>query len=410
VLSSPEIREIAVKTILAVLTLGALSAAAAEAQDQGRKVTRIHLRNGNCVEGHLLNETSKGWTLRILNGEIMVRRDQVDQVETFRFEERLPEPATRPAPPPALLLDVELLLDVMAKGTAALRDPESSSVKALANDAKGDSADAVRALGTLHPDDLEKATVAICESGDRSALTPAQELLESPRAGLRASGVRIIASLGGLARRSDYRTMAEDPDPLVRRWVVASLAEVDDITSFDLIGFRLTDPDASVRAAARIALFSLSSRHHTGDDLVRTLLEKLFLSEDDATTEILCAIGTCGNKEAWEPVSRYLHDRNAAIRAQAALALSRLAVPESGDLLLNRLELEHEYWPRIQLAGAVQALKLKKAVDPLLAWMEEDDQNIRMAAVRALRQITSQSFGMDRDRWVAWWQDAKPRE
>jgi HEAT repeat protein len=109
-------------------------------------------------------------------------------------------------------------------------------------------------------------------------------------------------------------------------------------------------------------------------------------------------------------VARYLSDPAAAVRAQAALALSRIEAPEAAELLLERLEVERDYWPRVQLAGAVQALKLKKAVDPLLTWMEDEDQNIRMAAVRALRQITGQSFGMDRDKWVAWWQNARPRD
>jgi hypothetical protein len=63
----------------------------------------------------------------------------------------------------------------------------------------------------------------------------------------------------------------------------------------------------------------------------------------------------------------------------------------------------------VQLAGAVQALRLKDGIDPLLGWMEDEDQNIRMAAVRALRKLTGQSFGLDRDAWMTWWRQAKPR-
>ena len=404
------------KALAIVLTLGVLGAAAAEAQDQGKKVTRVHLRNGNCVEGLLMGETPKGWTLRMTHGEITVRRDQVERVETIRIRS-LSEPSPSAVQPtPALQFDAGALIALVAGGKAEgpeLKTPlgrKDALLKSLENGRDGGSADVVRRLDSLDPEDLEKVTSAVCDSGDRSALSPARELLKSPRADLRASAVRIIAAQGGADRRFDYRSMVEDPDPLVRRWVIASLAAVDDTTAFDLIGFYLVDPDASVRAEARGALFSLSSRHRSERELERLLLEKLFLSDGESSAEILSAIGSCGSKEAWEPVARYLHDRNAVVRAQAALALSRLAAPESEEVLLDRLEQEQEYWPRIQLAGAVQALKLTKAVDPLLAWMEEEDQNIRMAAVRALRQITRQSFGMDRDRWVAWWQDAKPRE
>lgn len=394
------------KAIVVVLALSVLGAAAAEAQDQGHRTTRIHLRNGNCVEGRLVGETGKGWTLRMSTGEVTVRHDLVARLETLRMKslaepEPLPPVVVTPAP-------VSAAAPKPARTSPPAR--KKDLLKALESGIEGRSAEVVRNLGGLNPEDLELVTAAICDSGDPSALAPAQEMLTDPRGELRAAAVRIIAAHGGFERRFDFRSMSEDPDPLVRRWVITSLAAVDDVTAFDLIGFRLIDSDASVRADARTALFALSNRHQTGDDLLRLFLEKLYVSEDQACAEILAAVGSCGNREAWEPVARYLDDRNPSVRAQAALALSRMGAPESADVLVNRLELEQEYWPRIQLAGAVQTLKLKKAVDPLLAWMEEDDQNIRMAAVRALRQITLQSFGMDRDRWVAWWQDAKPRE
>jgi len=253
-------------------------------------------------------------------------------------------------------------------------------------------------------------TEAICERADGSALPQVYPLLDSGRADLRVSAVMMVAALAGLAGRADLRVKVEDPDPQVRACAVRSLAAISDINSLALIGSRLPDPDADVRAQARTALFSLASAHNAGDDVLRLLLEKIIWTEGESTAEVLAAIGSSGRKEAWEPVARYLWNPVAGVRAQAAQALSQLAAPEAAESLLQRLELEQEYWPRVQLAGAVQALKLKAAVDPLLAWMEDDNKNIRMAAVRALRQITGQSFGMDREKWVIWWQNAKPRE
>jgi HEAT repeat protein len=404
------------KTFVIVLALGALGAAAAQAQDQGKRITRVYLRNGNCVEGLLVGETPKGWTLRMTHGEITVRRDQVDHVEMLRMKNlSQPEPppaavTAESAPTPTTNALVQRALVASEESGPAPAGRKEALIKKIESGLEGSSAEAVRTLDCLNPEEVEKVTSAICDAGDPSALSRAPELLKSSRADLRASGVRIIAAHGGLDHRSEYRSMIEDPDPLVRRWVVASLGKIDDTSSFDVIGSHLIDPDGSVRAEARNSLFTLSSRHGLAGDLVRILLEKLYQSEGEACAEILSALGNCGSKESWEMVARYLHDRNTAVRAQAALALSRIAAPESGNALLERLEMEQEYWPRIQLAGAVQSLKLKKAVDPLLTWMEDEDRNIRMAAVRALRQITLQSFGMDRDRWVAWWQDAKPRE
>ena len=121
----------------------------------------------------------------------------------------------------------------------------------------------------------------------------------------------------------------------------------------------------------------------------------------------LLLVSVAGLKDLWERVTPFLWSEDAQIRAQSAIALARLHVPESGQAILDRLPSERESWPRIQLADAAKGLKLRKAVPELIRWMGEEDTNIQRAASRALREITAQNFGQDRDKWLAWWETAK---
>jgi hypothetical protein len=62
-------------------------------QDQGWTETRfhrVHLRNGNFVDGHLLANEPEAVTLRVKTGELEISRDLVLKVEHMRirsFEE-----------------------------------------------------------------------------------------------------------------------------------------------------------------------------------------------------------------------------------------------------------------------------------------------------------------------------------
>ena len=85
------------------------------------------------------------------------------------------------------------------------------------------------------------------------------------------------------------------------------------------------------------------------------------------------------------------------------MTLAAMGSSDAADALLVRLRVEREYWPRIQVAEAIRTLRLRAAIPDLLGWLDDEDSNIQMAATRSLRELTGQSFGLDRARWHAWW-------
>ena len=89
---------------VAALLLGvfALASRPAPAQDGGRddvRFYRVHLRNGNFLDGHLVRQDASKVVLRMSVGEMIVRRDQIERIEFIKLRS-LGEPA-RVVPKPA---------------------------------------------------------------------------------------------------------------------------------------------------------------------------------------------------------------------------------------------------------------------------------------------------------------------
>ena len=95
------------------------------------------------------------------------------------------------------------------------------------------------------------------------------------------------------------------------------------------------------------------------------------------------------------------------IRSHAIFGIGKISSQEHEQLILDKLTTEREYWPRIQVAGAAQNLRLEKAIDPLIEWLSDENTNIRAAAVRALRIITRQNLGPERATWEEWREKTK---
>src|SRR6185436_21134294 len=72
------------------LILSLASAAAAQQQDQAgwvyTRFYRVHLRNGNCVDGDLVKRTDKEVIIRLPSGEISFRNDQIEKVEFVKLK------------------------------------------------------------------------------------------------------------------------------------------------------------------------------------------------------------------------------------------------------------------------------------------------------------------------------------
>ncbi|HEX7901407.1 MAG TPA: hypothetical protein VF950_26850, partial [Planctomycetota bacterium] len=86
-----------------ISTLALLTALAAQQTSEvwtEIRFHRVHLRNGNFVDGTLVANEQESVTLRVKTGDIEITRDLIDKVEYVKMRSYKEKPADVPPPTP----------------------------------------------------------------------------------------------------------------------------------------------------------------------------------------------------------------------------------------------------------------------------------------------------------------------
>lgn len=131
----------------------------------------------------------------------------------------------------------------------------------------------------------------------------------------------------------------------------------------------------------------------------------------DVRVEALDALGAIGDLRAGGPIQVFLHDPDPWVREAAARALGTVSSARSVPPLLTALS---DPAPRVAESAAASLARLdaQAAVPALvarLAAVGESDLRLAAAFARALEKLTGKGFGVDPQRWVAWWEAVKDR-
>lgn len=385
---------------------------AQDARPSETRFHRVHLRNGNFVDGDLIKDTEREVMLRLKFGEFVIRRDQVSRIELVKIAgageapkvvtpARKPGPAVKPAAaPPARL--------------AAL----VHSLKRATGDAKYEILQEIIGLGPEAVDPLVELlagpdeelrpfiAAALIEKKEPRTLPRVTPLLAHPGAGVRSEAARVVAGLGDRSGAAHVRPLLADPAPRVRESAIAAVEALEGASGLDPAARLLLDPDGTVRNRAIRACFTLSDRHGLAEDLARLLVNALETSRGEATADLLGALGTLGRRDLAPRLLPRLGDDLPRVRAAAVGALANLGA--GADEILELLPRERDFRVRAQLALAAQKLKLQRAIDPLIAWLSGGEPEPRELAVRALRALTGQDHGTDAGKWTEWWARTRP--
>jgi HEAT repeat protein len=262
------------------------------------------------------------------------------------------------------------------------------------------------------------------------------QYLASPRPEARQQAYLALLRMGGRARERLIGVVSEDGNPAVRAAAAEALARMGEEEAVPVLTVLLEDPDPAVRAAAGAALADLAPEQATTLALRRLrewdsleeeapvsahlrIVERLDLAKGAeaalrvlqkgvrpgdraAAAEALGRLGEQGAVEALEQALR--HDRDAAVRAAAAQALGRLGVEDAVESLLAALQRDAENRPElIRVMARFNPEKvvpiLITLVDPQLPPPEAE------ALTETLRRLTRRDFGLDRRRWLKWWEE-----
>lgn len=431
-----------------------LTAGGAVGQEERSEVRfqRVHLKNGNFLDGVITQQTAREVVLKMKFGEVRVRADQIERIESIKlrsvgekpeelpgprrpvprenpserrdpFTRPPPRPADPPTPPPsrptgprtpeALFSprpetreQVDPLLRQLERADPEQRDPIVQRLVELG----GETAPYLASLMEKADREILPYLVNVLETlRDPRSVPVLYRQLESPSALVRRNALQLVATLAGAEAAPRVTLLLTDPDPEVRAAAVTGLQAIGDRDAFDALAPLAADPDREVRTRALGALVDLARRHELSDFLGTTLETAAERARGAALLDILATLGRTGQPRIWTALARYLDHDEADVRAAAAAALGALGGRDSGPSLLARLPVEQERSTRVALAQAVQKLVLRDATENLIEWLDDRDPEVRAATLRALQTITGQNLGPEPDPWRAWWQENKPK-
>lgn len=434
---------------IAVALLAAAAAAAAQEFTETR-FTRIHLRNGNFIDGNILRNTEKAVTVKINmkdgRGELVIRREHIARIEEMRIrslkeEPRIIEtPVTTPTPPPippdrrdpfekvdppktnpeipanpnepfepkgTVQEKVDQILEQLKKTDV---DRRYQVMEMLFKVGPGTGPHLAGQLERLDDQIRGLAVTAIKHLKEKGSVTPLLKALESSIPGVRSSAASALGGLEDLSCSPKLRALLSDQDGLVRSNAIQSLQALGDRDAFDPIARLILDPDRAIRATSILALASLAGQHQLQDDLARTLSEAVQSAKGEAKADIVVAIGRSGRKELWKSLTPLLLDDAPNVRGVAATALADLDAKESEEIVVERLGAEPEVGAWINLAGTAQRLNFQKSIPAIISRMSDPNLNFRMGASRTLRALTGQNLGTDQEKWSQWYEAAKPKD
>lgn len=398
---------------------------------------RVHLINGNFIDGQLLKESPTQVLLRVKSGEMGIRRDMIDRVEFVKMRDRWQPPErTTPVKPkdPGIKTPTDPTLPPKdpkeSKNPIADRTPaeikkrvdimvyklrttppgveKSFNIEELA--ALGDEAAVYLASRTADMDSTLHVALssALINLKNPKVVPVMEEFIGHESGKVRSVAAAVIGLLAEeQAKVRLLRPLLRDPDASVRGTVLGLLASVEEVEWMDSMGDLCADKIRDVRTQAMTVVTRLAIKHGQQDKAIRNLVSNLRDADDGVRADTASAIGGLGRADAWTHLTPMLMDPEPKVRAAVAQALFQLGAPESGPEIADQMGREKDRWTRTYLAQCAQRLKLAKAIEPLIEWLLDPEDDIKKISERVLQAITGQNLGVDHQAWSDWYQKSK---
>lgn len=395
---------------------------------------RVHLRNGNFIDGHVIKNTSTEVVLKLKVGEMGIKRDQIENVELVRMKsnnvvrEFLQGPKVTPKTPGVVTPPKGA--DVKVPGAESTPGEIRKRVEVLVwrlKTQKGDEKQFNLAeLGPLGEEGLiyllskspefdlnlldATAAAVIALKPTPKVAEALEQLLASENPKVRAMAVTVLGVTQSDDDKMKYlRPALQDKDPRVKEQALGMLGSTENRELFGVMSDLCADPDRDVRERALRIAKNIAGKNGLTDQFIRTLVGNLGNADPLVRSDSAAVLGSMGVQESWNHLAPILNDPEPGVRAVAAQALMKLAAPESAETVYNAMLREQDKWARIGLAGAAERLKMTKACEPLIDWMTSDDPELKRACTAALTLLTGENYGPDRQKWADWWDKNRPK-
>jgi HEAT repeat protein len=221
----------------------------------------------------------------------------------------------------------------------------------------------------------------IGESGDPSAITLAQELLENDSsAAVRAIAVHLLLRSGQPTRSAALARALSDPDPDVRATAVEAIPPGVAGQAADALLPALQDEDERVWHATLRHLATLPERN------TPLLWSALRLASRDKREELIHTIEQLNPARLERLALSNIHAVDRTDRGLAVELAARAATPESTEAVVSSLE-DPDPQVRRAAATAMSMLRTPAAVAALARRLSDPHAEVRVAVVRTLGLI-----------------------
>lgn len=411
-----------------ILVLCALPLFCQSFQDTDAGTTRfyrVHLRNGNFVDGELVQNTSSLVLLRVKSGEMSFRREDVEYIEFVKMKdrrsvtERVKPPVEAEAPksaepprtsaasspviaqtPPEIRRKVDQMVWKLRTTPGSEKSFDVSELSRLGD--PGAMYLAAR-LPDLDPQTALCATSALINLKNLAVIPVLEPLLGHPAPSVRQGAAAALGTLAPDQKAQYLRPLLRDPDASVRGTALGLLGSVEDLEWFETLCELCNDRNPDIRSRSLLIASQIARKNHAEDHLIRILLVNLSFPDEGVRADTVMALSGLKKPEVWNSISLALGDSEPRVRAAAAQGLMNLAVPDSAPDILGQMSRERDKWTRVYLAGAAQRMHLLAATPSLIDWVSDSDPDVQKVAENTLKGFSGENFGTDRDKWAEWW-------
>ena len=407
-------------------------------QDGWRDTHRVHLRNGNFIDGRLELVGDKEILFRWSPTAVMrirlldIRNDGIEEIKirTLHSEPKkvpirdveapvkggpLPtdEPPVKDGPPrPATEID---------KLLARLMGQPDMTFEILVKEVRALGPEGARSMiAELPAMDAQKtnlALVALDQMRDVPVEREIAGLLNAKRSDLRAAACNLLGNRNATSSLRAIVGLLRDPVPQVRVAALMAIPSFGDATTLEPMANLAVDPDGAVRARAFRSTEDLAGRVDADNELVQRWLSLAGRGPTAALGEFATSLGRLAERakedfpsdDVRSKLTEMMGDRDASARAAAAFALSAVRPAErSADAILAVFDTERESKVVVSMCEGLGRLKIYKGILPLIERLREESPEIKPAAQRNLEKITGRTdLGGDYEKWKEWYEQNK---
>ena len=412
-----------------VVLLAAVGAAAAQQQEPNWvdvRFYRVHLHNGNVVDGQLVKQTDKEVVLLIQGGEIHFRNDVIERLELVKMrsltEKPLLVPSVSPSGPgraplnpgaPRLSKGAVEVFDASPE-TREKIDPclvELGQANPERKQAVMDNMSQVgldtgpylaSLLTRVDLSDISVLTAVIVKCHDTRAIPLLIRQLASENPLIRTAAASALGGLGDDRAISSLIALIDDKDPTVKQTAVTAIADVGGPRALDALLPVCGDGDRKCRSTAIQGSFIIATKIASIPTLLDGWTKALSTGPANARVDLLAALARLKNPDVWKTIVLYVGDDSPAVRASAATSLAAMGAVDAAPVIASQANSENNLSAKIALAQAAGQLKIRGAVDALIRWLGEEDANLKREAVTSLQSISGQQIGDDPSAWAEW--------